>query len=215
MTRIAVTRGQLLTALLALPLFSANPAAAVEFAPAAAGTRFEYECNSNIPNPINPARTAEINIKAVDDLTVVYAQLVNGTPRMEIRQPRSLYGTTLVEQIATKQGTGKALSGLDKFPSLHDLKVGSKHEGTIQWLGVNGKETTYQVTLVVSDQEKYRTIPFGYIPVIVLDETWKGPRNTITQLTYISPEKSAVVGWEYRINKWGSEQCWLSSAPLL
>ncbi len=90
MTRIAVTRGHLLTALLALPLFSANPAAAVDFAPAAPGTRFEYECNSNIPNPINPARTAEINIKVVDDSTVVYAQRINGTPRRAIRQPRSL-----------------------------------------------------------------------------------------------------------------------------
>jgi hypothetical protein len=113
------------------------------FAPAAPGTRFEYECNSNIPNPINPARTAEINIKVVDDTTVVYSQLINGTPRLEIRQPRSLYGTTLVEQIATKQGTGKTLSGLDRFPSLRDLKVGSKHEG--QWMSISRRD--HQVTL--------------------------------------------------------------------
>jgi phage-related protein len=213
--RIAVTRGHLLAALLALPLFADGQAAAIEFAPAAVGTRFEYECNSNIPNPINPARTAEISIKSVDDSTVVYKQMINGSPRLEIRQPRSLYGTTLVEQLSTRQGTGKALAGLDKFPSLRDLKVGSKHEGTIQWMGINGKESTYQVTLQVSDQEKYRTIPFGYIHVIVLEETWKGPRNTIKQLTYISPEKSAVVGWDYRINNWGSEECWLSGVRAL
>jgi len=215
MTRLALTRGHLLTAFLALPLFSANPAAAIDFAPAAPGTRFEYECNSNIPNPINPARTAEIRIKSVDDSTVIYSQSVNGTPRMEISQSRSLYGTTLVEQMATTQGTGKAISGLDKFPSLRNLKVGSKHEGTVQWMGVNGKETTYKVTIQVSDEDKYRTVPYGYIPVIVLEETWDGPRNTITQLTYISPERSAVIGWDYSYNRGGSEKCWLSNAPAL
>lgn len=215
MTRIAFARGHLLTALLALPLFTANPAAAIDFAPAAPGTTFEYECNSNLPNPINPARTAEIRIKAADENTVVYKQMINGSPRFEVRQPRNLYGTTLTEQISTAQGTGRIISGLDKFPSLKDLKIGSKHEGTIEWQNINGKNSTYKVTIQVSDQDKYRTIPFGYIPVVVLEETWVGPRNTITQFTYISPERSAVVGWDYRMGTRGSEECWLSNAPTL
>ena len=47
-------------AALALPLLAAAPVHAVDFAPAAPGHRFEYECRSNIPNPINPARTSPI-----------------------------------------------------------------------------------------------------------------------------------------------------------
>ena len=77
-------------AALALPLVAAAPAQAIDFKPAAPGNQFEYECNSNIPNPINPARTTEITIKQIDAGTVTYATMVNGTPRLEIRQPLSL-----------------------------------------------------------------------------------------------------------------------------
>src|SRR5262245_43664346 len=100
MTRLsAAPRRCLELAALALPLLAALPAAAVEFAPPSPGHRFEYACRSNIPNPINPARTAEIQIKQVDAGMVTYATFINGSARREIRQPLSLYGTTLADQI--------------------------------------------------------------------------------------------------------------------
>src|SRR5262245_16055659 len=111
-------------AALVLPLAVTAPVQAIDFAPAAPGNQFEYECNSNIPNPINPARTTEITIKQIEGGVVTYATMVNGAPRLEIRQPLSLYGTSLVEQISTRKGTSRIVSGLDKFPSLRDLEVG-------------------------------------------------------------------------------------------
>lgn len=200
----------LAAAALALPLFAVAPAAAIDFAPPAPGHRFEYECNSNLPNPINPARTAEIRIEQVEGGTVTYATLVNGSPRLEIRQPLSLYGTSLAEQVSSRNGTSRAVAGLDKFPSLGDLKVGSTHEGSIEWAHESGKRNTYKVTVTISEETKYRTGPFGYIPVFVIEETWTGPKTNVTSKTYISPERSAVIAWTNEVGRHGIEECWLT-----
>jgi hypothetical protein len=216
MIHLAIAQHRCLAlAALALPLLSAAPSAAIEFAPPAPGHRFEYACNSNIPNPINPARTAEIEIKQIDAGMVTYATLINGSPRMEIRQPLSLYGTSLADQITTRQGSAHVVSGLDKFPSLHDLEVGATYEGKVEWVNERGKHITYDVTLAISEESEYRSNPFGYIPVIVIEETWKGPRTNVTSKTFISPERSAVVSWVNEIGKYGVEECWLTgvSAP--
>jgi len=211
MSRIVFAhRHRLAAAALALPLFAAAPAAAIEFAPPAPGHQFEYECNSNVPNPLNPARTAEIKIEQVEGGTVIYKTLVNGTPRLEVRQPLSLYGTSLVEQSTNRKGTRRAVAGLDKFPSLRDLKVGSTYEGTIEWAYESGKNRTFKVTLAISEEAEYRTEPFGYIPVIVIEETWTGPKTKITSKTYISPERKAIISWTTEIGKWGVEECWLT-----
>ena len=211
MTRLAAApRRCLELAALALPLLAVLPAKAVDFAPPTPGHRFEYACNSNIPNPINPARTAEIQIKQIDAGMVTYATMINGSPRMEIRQPLSLYGTSLADQITTRLGVSHMASGLDKFPSLHDLEIGASYEGKVEWVNERGKHVTYDVTLAVSEETKYRSDPFGYIPVILLEETWTGPRTHITSKTYISPERSAVVAWENKMGTYGIEQCWLT-----
>ena len=202
----------LAAAALAMPMFAAVPAEAIDFAPPAPGHRFEYECNSNVPNPLSPARTAEIAIEQVEGGSVTYKTLINGMPRLEIRQPLSLYGASmsLVEQSTSNKGTNRAVAGLDKFPSLHDLKVGSTYEGTIEWAYESGKNRTFNVALLISEEAEYRTEAFGYIPVIVIEETWTGPKTKITSKTYISPERSAVVSWTTEFGKWGVEECWLT-----
>ena len=215
MTRLSAAQRRCLeVAAMALPLLAAAPAAAVDFAPPSPGHRFEYACNSNIPNPINPARSAEIQIKAIGAGMVTYATLINGSPRRETRQPLSLYGTTLADQIISSQGTAHAVAGLDKFPSLHDLEIGGSYEGKVEWVNARGKHITYDVTLTVSE-ERYRSEPFGYIPVIVLEETWTGPKTNVKSKTYVSPERSAVISWVNEVGKYGYEECWLTgmSAP--
>jgi len=209
---ILANRHCLAAAALALPLCAAVPAEAVDFAPPAPGHRFEYECNSNVPNPLNPARTAEIKIEQVEGGIVTYQTLINGMPRLEIRQPLSLYGasTSLVEQSISNKGTRRVVAGLDKFPSLRDLKVGSTYEGTIEWAYESGKNRTFNVALTISEEAEYRTEAFGYIPVIVVEEIWTGPKTKITSKTYISPERSAVVAWTTEFGKWGIEACWLT-----
>src|SRR5262245_35635219 len=211
MTRLsAAQRHCLEVAAVALPLLATLPAGAVEFAPPTPGHRFEYACNSNIPNPINPARTAEIQIKQIDAGMVTYNTLINGSPRLEIRQPISLYGTSLADQITSSRGVSHAASGLDKFPSLRDLEVGASYEGKVEWVNERGKHVTYDVTLSVSEETKYRSEPFGYVPVILLEETWTGPRTHITAKTYISPERSAVISWMNEVGTYGIEECWLT-----
>jgi hypothetical protein len=211
MIRLSITLYRCLQiATLALPLAAAAPAQAIDFAPAAPGNQFDYECSSNIPNPINPARTTEITIKQIDAGMVTYATMVNGTPRMEVRQPLSLYGTSLVEQISSRKGTSRIVSGLDKFPSLRQLDVGATHEGKVEWVYESGKHATWDVSITISDEAHHRTNPFGYIPVIVVEETRTGPRTTITSKTYISPERSAVVGWLNEVGSYGVEECWLT-----
>src|SRR5262245_43976024 len=130
----AAPRRCLELAALALPLLAVLPAKAVDFTPPAPGHRFEYACNSNIPNPINPARTAEIQIKQIEAGMVTYDTMINGSPRKEIRQSLSLYGTSLADQTTSRQGVGHAASGLDKFPSLRDLEIGASYEGKVEWV---------------------------------------------------------------------------------
>jgi hypothetical protein len=211
MIRLSITlHRRLQIATLALALAAAAPAQAIDFGPAAPGNQFEYECNSNIPNPINPARTTEITIKQIEAGMVTYATMVNGAARLEIRQPLSLYGTSLVEQISSRKGTSRIVSGLDKFPSLRDLEVGATRQGKVEWVYESGKHATWDVSITISDEAQRRTNPFGYIPVIVVEETWTGPRTTITSKTYISPERSAVVGWLNEVGSYGVEECWLT-----
>jgi hypothetical protein len=198
-------------AALALPLFAAAPAHAVDFAPAAPGHRFEYECRSNIPNPINPARTTEIRIEQVEGGVVTFAKLVNGTPRYEVRQPLSLYGTGIFEQVSTMQGGGHADSGIDKFPKLHDLEIGATYEGKIKWAYESGRRITYDVTLTISEESEYRSGAYGYVPVIVIEETWTGYRTNNTYRTFISPEHSAVIAWQHEVGRYGREECWLTA----
>lgn len=211
MTRIATApRACFGIAALVLPLLAPAPGHAIDFAPPAPGHRFEYKCNSNIPRPLSPARTSEITIEGVDGGVVTTTQTINEGGRLEIRQPLPLYGTALVEQISTQQGVSRIVSGLDKFPSLRDLEVGSTHEGKVEWVNEIGKHVIYDVAITISDESQHRTEPFGYIPVIVIEETWTGPKATYKSKSYLSPERSMVIGWLNEIGKYGMEECWLT-----
>ena len=48
---------------------------------------------------------------------------------------------------------------------------------------ISGKETDLQGDVRGLRPGQVPHHPYGYIPVIVIEETWKGPDNTITQLT--------------------------------
>jgi len=83
--------------------------------------------------------------------------------RLEIRQPLSFYGTSLVEQISTRKGISRIISGLDKFPSLRDLEVGAALQGKVEWVYESGKHATWDVSITISDEARRRTNPSSAI----------------------------------------------------
>lgn len=204
MTRLASTspHRNLIGALaLAFLAAGASPLGAAQMAVPSIGEKHEFSCRGNNGSKV------ELVYKSFENDVLLYEASVDGRFKYRMTKPRWLIGTGLYLERKNRYGISRMTDGLDGFAGLGALTVGADFSGAVVEHFDSGEDTTADFAIKVTEERTYETKATGPIKVYVIESTWKSRDRSFSGTAYVSPERAALVHWQYKTSDGTEEDC--------